>query len=635
MSNEHPPINRRQARAQRAANATPVDGEKPATFLDELVASDAEERLPRDDEGRTSKPRKKRRTWWIWVLALLILLGLLAAGVFVGKRVFDQAMTVRGHLESSMTEVKEVQRAVLAGETDAAAAAASRLTQHTGAAVAGTTGRAWAVAEAVPFLGDDLRAVRTVAEVTDGLAADVVSPASSLTLASLLPKDGGVDLAAMADLSGVVGQMSAGIDRGLAEISSIDQSALIPQVASGVKQLDDALANAQAVISPVNDLAGVLPDALGASGPREYLLMLQGNSEARSLGGNAAVFIVLQADGGRLSVSKIVNSSDFPQGLPDPVAPLDPEAVAIYGDKIGRYTPDFTMIPDYPQAAAILQQWWPHIDDTQFEGVMSFDPIALSYILQATGPIQLPTGDTLSADNAASLLLNEVYFRYDDLFEQNAFFGAVATSVFTAVTGGAFDVVPFISAVGRAADEGRLMYVSTDPTQTDLIGHSRFSGSMAEDGPDQTTVGVYVNDNTGSKKSYYLDMGIGVCTSGTSVRTDVALTSTLTAEQAEDLPYYITGPYFDPSEISSYVAVYGPENATLGAATVDGAPATIVSQGSHLGRPVVLVEVRNTLAESHALQVTFDGVDPSYGPVSVWHTPMVRDTAVDVSPDCQ
>ncbi len=611
-----------------------MDGQEQNSFLDELTTPHptSEDRARRDADG---EPKKKKTKWWIWVLALLVLLGLLAAAAFVGKRVYDQAMNVRGHLESSMTEVREVQRAVLAGETDAAVAAAARLSQHTDAAVAGTKGRAWAFAEAMPFLGDDLRAVRTVAEVTDQLSTDVVGPASALTLASLLPKGGGLDLNAVAQLSGVAAQMDAGIDEALAAVAPIDQGALIPQVASGVKQLDDALGDAQSIIAPVNDLAGVLPDALGASGPREYLLMLQGNSEARSLGGNAAVFVVVQTDGGRLSVTKIVNSSDFPQGLPELVAPVDPEAVAIYGDKIGRYTPDLTMIPNFPEAAAIMQQWWKQIDDTQFEGVMSVDPIALSYILGATGPIQLPTGDTLSAENAASLLLNEVYFRYDDIFEQNAFFGSAATAVFGAVTGGAFDVVPFISAVGRAADEGRLLYTSSDPTQTELIGHSRFGGTMAADGPDQTTVGVYVNDNTGSKKSYYLDMGIAVCTSGSTVTSTVSLASNLTAEQAEDLPWYITGPYFDPADISSFVAVYGPTNATLGTATVDGAPGNIVSQGTHLGRPVALVEVRNTLADSHVLQVTFDGVDPAYGPVSVWHTPMVRDTAVEVSPKCQ
>ncbi|WP_315107613.1 DUF4012 domain-containing protein [uncultured Microbacterium sp.] len=632
MSNEHPPINRRQARAQRDAIATPVDGQDERSFLDELAdPAPSPERHAR--RGAESRPKKKR--WWIWALAVVILLGLLAAGAFVAKRVYDQAMAVRGHLELSMTEVREVQRAVLAGETGAATAAAARLSQHTDAAVAGTKGRAWSFAEAMPFVGDDLGAIRTVAEVTDQLATDVVGPASALSLASLLPKDGGLDLASVAQLSGVFSQMDAGIDDSIAAVAAIDQAALIPQVASGVKQLDDALLEAHSVIAPVTDLASVLPDALGASGPREYLLMLQGNSEARSLGGNAAVLVVVQADAGRLSVSKIVNSSDFPQGLPELVAPVDPEAIAIYGDKIGRYTPDLTMIPNFPEAASIMQQWWKQIDDSQFEGVMSIDPIALSYILGATGPIQLPTGDTLSAENAASLLLNEVYFRYDDIFEQNAFFGAAATSVFTAVTGGNLDVVPFITAVGRAAEEGRLLYTSSDPVQTELVGHSRFSGMMAADGADQTTIGVFVNDNTGSKKSYYLDMGISVCTSGSTVTSDVALTSSLTAEQAEDLPWYITGPYFDPSEISSFVAVYGPTNSSVGTATVDGAPANIVSQGNHLGRPVVLVEVLNTLADSHALQVTFDGVDPSYGPVSVWNTPMVRDTAVKVSPKCQ
>lgn len=630
MSKDEPPLDRRQARARREAMAdSEENGRGRPTFPDGFETSTPSVEMPTPSRTRRSKQLA------IWAVIIITSLSVLVGGVIGAKRLYDQAMNVRAHLELSMTEVAEVKRAVLAGEADQASAAAARLGADTQAAVSGTSGRLWSFAEALPFVGPNLQSVRKVAEVTDQLASNVVEPASSLSLAALMPKGGAVDLTALTDLAEVIDAMAIGLDEAADVLEPIDRESLFPPVASGVEQLDDALNDVRSVVNPLRDISSVLPDALGASGARQYLVMFQGSSEARSLGGNAAVFIVIRADGGRLEITNVVNSSDFPQGLPEPVAELDPEAVGIFGDKIGRFTPDFTMVPDYPEAASILQDWWKQVDSTTFDGVMSLDPVALSYLLSATGPIELPTGDTLDASNATALLLNEVYFRYDDIFEQNAFFEATTTAVFSAIMSGSMDVIPFITALGRAAGEGRLLYASADPAQSDLIGNQRFSGIMASDGPEQTTVGVYINDNTSSKKSYYLDLAVDVCTSGTSLETGITLSSTLTAEEAARLPAYITGPYFQPSDISTYVAVYGPTGSSLGATTTDGAPAKMISRGTHLGRPVALVEIVNHLADAHTLSVTFDGVEPSYGPVDVWRTPMTRETTATVTPACK
>ena len=45
----------------------------------------------------------------------------------------------------------------------------------------------------------------------------------------------------------------------------------------------------------------------------------------------------------------------------------------------------------------------------------TFDPVALSYLLQATGPVTVPTGSgepvTVASDNAVDVLLHEAYQR--------------------------------------------------------------------------------------------------------------------------------------------------------------------------------------------------------------------------------
>lgn len=530
-----------------------------------------------------------------------------------------------------MTEVQAVQQAILTQDTAAATEAAARLAQETSEAVLPTQGRLWAIAEYVPWVGSNLSAVRQVAEVTDGLVAEVVTPATQLDLAALAPSGGRIDVAALAGLSTVVDGVASGVERASAKIDKIDTSGLIDQVSAGVTRLDEALATLDETLSPVDDILGVLPDALGAAGPRDYLVMFQGNSEARSLGGNAAVFIVIHVDNGAISITEHVDSSDFRQPVEDPVVPLDPEAVAIYGDKIGRYTPDFTMVPDFPTAAGIMQGWWDRDVRSNVDAYISMDPVALSYLLTATGPVALPTGDTLSADNAVSLLLNEVYFRYEDPLMQNAFFGAAADAVFTALTSGTGSPVGLISALGRATAEGRILYSSEDPDEMALVASSRMSGRMPTAPDDGLLLGVYVNDNTGSKKSYYLDMSIAACAREGEVRSSVTLKSSLDEAEAARLPYYITGPYFVPEDISSYVVLYGPVGSTFASVTLDGQPVTPVTAGQHLGRPAVKVEVLNHYVSEHVIDIRFEGVPVGGEDLEVWHTPMTRETPVDVS----
>lgn len=600
-----------------------------ATSTMEIMTTRAELRAE-----KSRRPLLRSFRFWIPVGLLLLLLVLAVVGGFVGKRLYDQAMDVRGHLVNAVAEVKAVQSAITAGDLDSAAAASDRLTIQTEAAVVGSSGRLWSFASSTPFVGGNLTAVRQIALTTNQLASDVVAPASTISLAAFRPQDGRINLEAITDIATLIDQIETGIDDAVVSLEKINREGLVDQVTSGLDQLDGALAEVQPMIQPVRDIVEVLPNALGANGPRNYLLMFQGNSEARSLGGNAAIFIVLRAENGGLSIVDEIASQQFDNGPSTPVVGLDPEAVNIYGDKIGRYTADFTMVPDFPEAVRILNAWWQREGFTPFDAVLSFDPVALSYLLSATGPVQLPTGDILSADNAASLLLNEAYFRYSDPIEQNIFFGAAASGVFNAVTSGTFDPVKFVASLARAADEARLLYWSADEREAELIQGSRMQGALPSDNNDQTVLGVYVNDNTGSKMSYYLDLSVEACRTGDRVNAEATLASNITAEQAAGLPKYISGPYFTPGDISTYVVLYGPVGTSVTDVTVDGAPAHILASGSHLGRPAVKVEVSNSLVSSHTVSLGFEGLDAGAGAIGIWHTPMVRDTSIQIDDSC-
>lgn len=567
---------------------------------------------------------------------------LLVAGAIWGYSLYSLGRDARDNLLAANLHVQEAQQAILTGDTSRATKAASELQGSAHAAAQSTSGWVWSVAEALPLpLTENLKAVRVVTEVVKNLSDEIVTPASKISLSSLAPSGGQVDLARLAELSALAEDVEAALINAGAQLNAFDTAKLEAPVAEGVVTLSAAIDRVQPMLAPAREILEVLPTMLGRDEARDYLLMFQGNSESRSLGGNAAVFMVLRAEAGRVSVVQEADSSDFAQPVDEPIVELQPETVALYGDKVGRWTPDFTMIPDFPEATRIALGWWKSEFATPISGVFMMDPVALSYLLTATGPLTLATGEVLSAENAAPLLLNEAYLRYEDPLQQNAFFSAAAGSVFTALTSGAWDPALLIQSLVRSTEEGRIMYWSDRPDEMNLVQGTRLSGKLPSDNSEATVAGVYFNDNTGSKKSYYLDASVTASAAtcpieaGGAVTVSATVVSSLTSEMAENLPFYITGPYFPAEEISTFVYLYGPVGATATGVVVDGAPTEPAASGMHNGRPVVKVNLLNHLISSHTVEASFALSSAENGPLAAWTTPMSRATPVTLNvPKC-
>lgn len=573
---------------------------------------------------------------------MLIILGLCVAGVFAAKRILDQAQAARAHLVAAMPFAAEAQRALLASDTDAAAAAAHAFAEEAHLAADATGGGAWDIAAGLPLpIFENVRAVDTVADIAVALGDDVLVPASTFALSSLAPSGGRIDVSALSALSAQVDDIAQVVDDARSDLDALDTSALIDQVASGVSDVDGSLRTIDAVVSPAQSVLSVLPEALGATAPKNYLLMFQGNAEARASGGGPGSFILLRAENGALTIMREAAATDFDIALPEPIVALDPETEAVYSDIIGRWIANLTGTPDFPTSAALAQGWWHSEFDDQIDGVISIDPVALSYLLEATGPLALPTGETLTSENAVALLLNEAYFSYPTGVESNVFFAGAASTVFTALTQGSPDPVKLAGALARSGDEGRLKIWTADAAQTDLLGTSSLAGVLPRDNEEENVIGVYFNDTTGSKMDYYVDATIAVggeecrADSATGWTTTIALTNSVTPEQAADLPGYITGPYYTPGDIATDIIVYSPVGATIESWTVNGAEYPAVSHTTHLGRDVVRIAVVTPPTSTATLEVTMSGTGDATdeAPLTVRHTPMVRDTPVTVDAD--
>ncbi len=573
-----------------------------------------------------------------WSVAGVVLVLLIAAG-WVGIR----GLLAKNELESALPYAKAVQSSIVSGDLSAATNAAAELRKHAERAASLTSDPVWRAAEIVPGVGPNLAAVRTAAAATDSIASRVIAPlvavAQTADPSRLKPVGGAVDLTPLREAQPVVTRAQLAFHRAAASVAAIDESATVGPVRGAVDQLRSLLATATPSVDALGNSAKLLPAMLGGDSQRTYLLLVQNPAELRATGGLVGALAVIGVEHGKISLLAQASGTSIGP-FAQPVADIPAATQGLYGPLLGRYMQDVNLTPDFPLAAATATAMWKAHGGGTVDGVVTIDPVALSYLLTATGPVALATGDSLSAENAVPLLLSQAYARWSDPAQQDAFFAAAASAVFGKVASGSADGTALVKALVRAGDERRMLIWSAHPSEQKVLASTTLAGLLPASTSSTAGIGVYFNDATGSKMDYYLtthvEAGTAVCRAdGTpSTRVTVTLTNTAPADAGTALPAYVTGDGtygVEPGTIRTRVAVYGAEGGLL-VATTSGSAAYPTIAGTDQGRPVSLFTVDLAPGQSKTVSVDLLDVQQKTPGMSVTVTPTLpaRGTTPDV-----
>jgi len=544
---------------------------------------------------------------------------------------------VRGYLaQRALTDAvpaaEQVKTAIGSGDLPAAERAASQLSDRTRQAASLTSDPVWLTAEAVPWLGPNLTAVRTAAAASESVATRVVQPlvaaGEGVDLRALAIKDGRVDLAPIVKAQPAVAKARTAFIAARASVAAIDTGALVNPVAGGIDRLRDVLGTAAPEMDAIANAAKLLPAMLGADGPRDYLLAAQNPAELRATGGLIGAIALVHADQGAVTlVKQSAGTSIGPWTAP--IADVPSATQGLYGPLVGRYLQDANLTPDFPLAAATASWMWTTTNGGKVDGVIAVDPVVLSGLLTATGPVTLPSGDRLTSSNAVTLLLSDVYKRYSEPAQQDAFFASAATAVFDRLSSGQANAKKLVSALAAAGESRRVLIWSAHSDDQKVLGQTTLAGGLPHSDLSNAGIGVYFNDATGAKMDYYLGTsvaaGAAVCRAdgkpSTVVR--VTLTNRAPADAATALPAYVTGAGtygVSPGSIRTRVSVYGPSGGLLAATQSDGANYSTVA-GVDRGRPVSLFTVELAPGESRTVTVQFLNQQQSSPNLSVVTTP--------------
>lgn len=587
-----------------------------------------------------SKTRNSKRNFKV-ALVVTLIVGL--AGVtWLATRV----LAVKTDLEASQTLVTQLQTEATSFDLAAISTTSTELQEHSANAAAGTRDLTWRIAEFVPFVGENLKAVRAVTESIDEIVRDIAVPAVDLisTIAPDPNSTEGIDLLTpVSKVQTIVEAADTVLAASDGRLAAINASATVGPVSDAVIKLTGIVGEARAIVADVGPMIASAGAVLGQDAPRNYLLAFQNNAEATALGGSAASYTLVNVDKGKISISaQAGGSNDLKDGTAVDVQ-VDQSALDLYTDYLIRYPNTSTSRPDFPTAASIMQSFWARDKGTVVDGVISIDPLALAQILKATGPITLNSGDVLSTENAVSLLVNEIYFRYgsyDDYLIVDAFFQNAASSILTAITGGDFDIKTMITSVTDGINQGSIMVWSANPAEQSLLDGTRIQGVLPKTNVDATVIGTFFRDVSASKIDFYLQTSAETTTNvceapeNPTFTTSVALHSNLTQDQADDLPDYISPQYFGSDYFATEVFVYGPVGATLSSSevTVEGEKTTVDQGATDLGRPVAKFTAYLKPGETSVVTATFTGAPGTYGQLEARGTPMVNTTAQTLVP---
>ena len=283
------------------------------------------------------------------------------------------------------------------------------------------------------------------------------------------------------------------------------------------------------------------------------------------------------------------------------------------------------------------------------DAIVSVDPVLLSYVLRATDPITLSTGHVLSSENLVSYLLNGIYQEFnttdlvDDNRKQDVVYAEAVNATFSKLMQGPLKPKPLIAALLQGWNEHRLLFWSSHPDEQALLTKNGFERGLPLSNATTDRVGVYVQDNVGSKLNFYLKGGVrlaqGFCRADglQSYRVSVDLASTLPLELVPALSGSILGQYEKENVAAGtqrlIVRLYAPPGSQISGATLNGAP-VVVSPQHDTDYPVgsVLIE----LSPSATGTITYDVVaGPGSRTLEAEVTPGVNPTPITKEPlDC-
>jgi Protein of unknown function (DUF4012) len=477
-------------------------------------------------------------------------------------------------------------------------------------------------AEVVPVVSQQVRALRTAANIGTSLAKAGLATASTANVENLKLVDGAFPVRRLEALQPVFRRDVRVLSDVMTETSVFSSPWIISPLRAKLAALESRLRQASHDARLGLEGSEQVPAILGADGPQTYLILVENNAEARAAGGVVGDYAEVTADRGRLSLTKVGSVGQLDHdGVPPRQRTLPP--IPDFADRYGSYYPqehweNITMSPDFPTVGAVAAYLFPQSGGVKVNDVLGIDPVALQGLLKMIGPITAKGPGhrkiELTQWNIRPFLASKefVEFKVDTL--RIRFVGNLLRQVWRDLATRALPALPqLVKDMEGAVHGGDLRIYSSAPSEEAFYEMIHVAGQMPPFEGD--FLGVVTQNNAGNKIDWYLrrsiayDATLDVATRSISSTVTVKLTN---LAPASGLPPIVidgvAGAGTRPGENLDWLNIYTPWH--LESATLDGRPLAMMSQ-YELGRSVYSAVIAIQAGQTVDVQLHLAGTWPA------------------------
>jgi hypothetical protein len=318
------------------------------------------------------------------------------------------------------------------------------------------------------------------------------------------------------DLEGALSSMRAAVDQARSPW-------LLWVVDDLLDDLDTRVVDATGDTDLAREAAAVVPELLGTTSPRRYVVLFTSPAVSRGLGGAVAGFASVVVDDGNVAVERTGSLGDLVLSMPpEGVALTGPAEVVAALEPVVEATPDGASPPpdgvvpptiwshvtrptDMASVGTLVAQLYPRSGGGPVDGVLVADPAAVAATLALTGPLSVEgLGVQLTSENVEEYLLTEQFAA-----------GAEALDVLPQLVPRLVDRLltvrlPAPRDVGEmlrpVADEGRLVAWARRAEEQAFLDRIHVAGTVATDGAD--LLAVTVDNEIGNGIDPYLERAV-------------------------------------------------------------------------------------------------------------------------------
>jgi hypothetical protein len=362
------------------------------------------------------------------------------------------------------------------------------------------------------------------------------------------------------------------------------------------RSLVGSLADARVrVETELNEATTLLADAEAAGlglaefleGPTTYLLLAANNSEMGAGSGSYLQVGTVQVANGVLHVDELLPAGDIllERGA---VEIPDSDLAALWGWlDIAVDWRNLSPSPRFPANAELAAAMWAELEGETVDGVLVLDPVALSSILGASGPVEVD-GRSIEAEDVIRELLFDQYWEEDVAVRRDRL-DEIAHAALGTLDESGIDLVSLARRLQDTVAGRHILAWSPHPQQQQAWEAVGADGDMAAE-----SLAVSVINRGANKLDTFLEVDAELEFEPVTEGQQVTLTVTLDNRASSSFPPYVLGPApslgYDPGTYSGLLAVTLPGAASNPAFRESASAATSGPDGP--GRVIsVFVEV--------------------------------------------